>query len=64
MSTPLTLENKNNLSLGMENRTNSPTLDETDKTIDEMEETFDSQGTPIFYEEAKNTLTLTLETKV
>ena len=57
------LENKNDTSLSLEDRIDSPTWDEATFTWDEAESTWDRQST-LFTKEAKNSASLTLEPKI
>lgn len=60
----LSNEAKNNITITNESRVSSPTWDEATMTWDEsLPETWDSQSLPIWSREAKNSLSITLETK-
>jgi len=59
----LTLESKNSITLTQENRITSPSIEEMDVEFEDVDESFESQGT-VFNLESKNNINLTLESKI
>jgi hypothetical protein len=59
----LTMEDKNSISLTMEEMDTSPTWDEATMTWNEATGTWEKQGT-VFTLEEKNSISLTMEDKI